>query len=574
MAAVFSAMSAFARIDPREYVNWNSAPYNKIVSFSNYECTAQYVSKDIIITAAHCLRRYRDVYQIETSDGRKSTATLEKHSGDWKDCRQSDWAFLRIQDPVAFANDNIFKISVNERPSQMENAGFGWMRVLSDDDLFKLKELYIEKRTEDLRLNFDNMIDRFPSDIANIGVSPLQDIRGRLKSHKSCGHKSVYGISSNFLTTDCVVVSGNSGGPYFSKDELYAVVSCSPGINETIDNKFYSYGSSSREFLNEWLEMSRIQEQTIIQPPQSNQDTADDVPDIPIDKTPIAAPPVHDILQEQVQDDTDIQGIIAGISDQMEKDLEKDLEESAEKLKELLKIPPDKLTDNQFFTMLNTTVDYTVLREKLEAYKVAKARQNSMANRMLNAVTTAAMGYGMSQALQGRAEQRSDERWAAEIRRLTDSFRCGITGHGHTVGYQDSGIVPRESEAIRELRMEYLGNDVQEGLATKVKRFKERLGLQPGIESEAIIDTGRLYTNEARLGEAFNGGMSMVQDRAESGEGADRMRRGAMITGAGAVVGVGGNLLINQIKPDIGAGDASKVSDNITRGAEKIMGDK
>ena len=83
--------------------------------------------------------------------------------------------------------------------------------------------------------------------------------------------------------------------------------------------------------------------------------------------------------------------------------------------------PPSDTTENT--TAEEQTIDQTpVDNERSEADKKAeidrltqarddaKDRENSLANRGLNAVTTAAVGYGLSQALQGRAEQRSDDR--------------------------------------------------------------------------------------------------------------------------------------------------------------------
>ena len=211
---------------------------------------------------------------------------------------------------------------------------------------------------------------------------------------------------------------------------------------------------------------------------------------------------------------------------------------------------------------------YQELRESVENYKTlvgraddARAREASLANRALTGVTMGAMGVGLAQAGQGMAERRADDRWAAEIAALTDSFRCGISGQGHNIRHNETGTVPRESTRFREIRLEYLGNDVEEGLAQRVRRLKERLGMPPGIESEAILDTRGLYTADARMDQGFTGGFTTAQDRADAGDGARRAQTGAIVAGAGLAVGVVGNWAFNNKWPQLGSGQRNAASD-------------
>ena len=59
------SVHATQTIDKRQYVDWNSYPYNQIVAFQHelptggyvQDCTAQYVAKDIILTARHCITK-------------------------------------------------------------------------------------------------------------------------------------------------------------------------------------------------------------------------------------------------------------------------------------------------------------------------------------------------------------------------------------------------------------------------------------------------------------------------------------------------------------------------------------
>ena len=167
------------------------------------------------------------------------------------------------------------------------------------------------------------------------------------------------------------------------------------------------------------------------------------------------------------------------------------------------------------------------------------------AERVVDGAATVTVGIGASQWAGGRAEQASDDRWSNMIENLKESFRCQVTGMP-TVDGGESGMMPAYSEKFRDLRLQYLGNDVEEGLAGKLKRHKEALGLRPGLESEVLIGTDALYSNEARMQNEFTGGFSTAQDRAESGEAQQRMQSGGRLAVVGAAGAFGANTALQN----------------------------
>lgn len=196
----------------------------------------------------------------------------------------------------------------------------------------------------------------------------------------------------------------------------------------------------------------------------------------------------------------------------------------------------------------------------------AKARQNSMANRAITAASVAGMGIGTSQLMQGMAERGADDKWSQEIENLVKSINCGIQGQARIQGGEE-GWTPTYSAKFRQLREDYIGvPGLKVGLAPRLKELKEELGLRPGIESELVMDTERLYGNDAIIGgDEWTGGFSTAEERSEAGEGGSRMRTGAIVAGAGAAVGIGGNLLVNTIKPNLGAGDKAAAEKQIAQ---------
>ena len=193
------------------------------------------------------------------------------------------------------------------------------------------------------------------------------------------------------------------------------------------------------------------------------------------------------------------------------------------------------------------------LEEKQKAYDEAKAKEQSTANKTLTALTTAATGIGGMQLLQGLAEQSSDKDAVADMSAYIETMRCTY-GEGQQVkaGPEEIELPGANDQEMMNLRAEYLA------LAADLKERKEALGIKPGIESEVILDrastglyddetigiTGgnyaSLYRAQALDSEADQAKISDQQKTSDN-----RVKYGAIAAGAGVVVGVAGNSLIN-----------------------------
>jgi len=195
--------------------------------------------------------------------------------------------------------------------------------------------------------------------------------------------------------------------------------------------------------------------------------------------------------------------------------------------------------------------------EAEQALAEARAREQSIANRLLTAASIGAIATGASDMMAGQAQAASDDRWARSIENLTQSFRCTIPGQSSLIGGQ-SGHAPMEPRSIVELRAEYVGTTGRPGLAQRVREMKEVLGLPPGIESQLVIDMGSTYDAIGAMDTTFTGGFDGAVERRDSGAAAARAQRGQNMAVAGVAASVGANVLMNHLIPSIGAGDASR----------------
>lgn len=193
--------------------------------------------------------------------------------------------------------------------------------------------------------------------------------------------------------------------------------------------------------------------------------------------------------------------------------------------------------------------DYEELKK---AYKDAKAREQSTANKTLTALTVAATGFGGMQLAQGLVEQKADKEADADMTAYMATMSCSY-GDGIFIKAGDTPIeLPGgNDEIIMNLRNEYFT------LATSLKERKEALGMKPGIESEIILDKSQmgLYDNEnigitdGAYGSLYRAKMGNETDQVKINESQDtsskRVKGGSIVTGAGTIGGIVGNQLIN-----------------------------
>ena len=192
------------------------------------------------------------------------------------------------------------------------------------------------------------------------------------------------------------------------------------------------------------------------------------------------------------------------------------------------------------------------LKDKTDAYKNAKDKEQSLANRTLTAVTTAATGLGMMELAMGKAEQKADAEAEQDMAAYMATMRCTYAG-GKSVkaGPEEIELLGGNDGKLMSYRSEYIA------LAKSLKERKTAMDMLPGIESEEILDKAEmgLYDDESKGIESgtyaslYRAKQGSEEDQkkidADKEKSAKRVKYGATALAAGAAVGVVGNSLIN-----------------------------
>ena len=220
--------------DDRVYVDWNQAPYDKIVYVQDMGagCTGQYVAPDIILTANHCFNggygatgNEGMVVDITVSDGRKTQAILERVG---KNMVGSDWALLRLSDSSFFRQDyfDLDSEKIENFPVSVQNAGFGWLRILSDDEIDKIRNYFYETLNTTQPTDLSQYLQNKSAEIAKLlGNKSLHDLDSnnmyKLKAHKSCQITGVQ--STSFYDTGKTIVKNGQVAHEYASVKLYHV---------------------------------------------------------------------------------------------------------------------------------------------------------------------------------------------------------------------------------------------------------------------------------------------------------------------------------------------------------------
>ncbi len=527
-----TAHGGVGSIDERKYVDWNSYPYNQIVYFFTREhgtCTAQYVAKDIILTARHCITEDTDfdnnkhigeLFTIKLSDGRQTQIKLEQYGHDFA---SDDWALLRVTDSNFYSN-NTFTVSSQSKILTVTNAGFGYMRILKDDEIKKLKQIFKKNAKQHglSKTNFMNLIVPSAQDTKANGIPLLMDwtdetiqcfkgdnpddcdMEYKLKAHTDCKLTGIY-ADDKIISNTCDAMQGNSGGPYFANNTIYGIVS--RGRDSFKDTRRGNVLAVAPSLI--WKNMQNML--------SANTNT---VQTIQVTETP-------DISEQELQR------------------REQDLTERAKNI--------DEQSDKEFFYFLSDATEYAVLQKQ---YERAKAREQSVGNRLLGALAIGAAGVGGQMLMQGRAEQNADAAAESDMRAYIETFRCDF-GAGRNIRGGTEKIELPAANTLMQQKAEYIN------LAKRLQETKAALEMTPGIESELVLDAANsgLYDNESlgRTGGAYTSVSRALMDTdstdaAEFAEQKSTAKKkattGAIVGGVGVIGGAVGNLIINRDKDE------------------------
>lgn len=194
------------------------------------------------------------------------------------------------------------------------------------------------------------------------------------------------------------------------------------------------------------------------------------------------------------------------------------------------------------------------LNELRDNAKAMKEKEQSTENKLLGAAGIGATGIGGMQLASGLAEKNADEDAEMTMKAYLATFTCRY-GEKRVAGGEVDIELPGGNELV-SLYSEYVT------LANDLKVRKQALGVKPGIESEAILDgattglyddvgTGKTSGTYASLARALQdpNGEDAKLWAAQKQEAADKIKKGAITAGVGAVGSLVANLAINAKAP-------------------------
>lgn len=193
------------------------------------------------------------------------------------------------------------------------------------------------------------------------------------------------------------------------------------------------------------------------------------------------------------------------------------------------------------------------IAELQENANAMKEREQSLANKLIGGAAIGAMGIGGMQLASAMAEQNADTDAEMDMAAYLATFRCDY-GAGRNITGGETNIQLPGANTLLPIYNEYTT------LAADLKLRKESLGMAPGIESEVILDaaTSGLYDNESVgiTGGAYTSLSRALSDpsgadaaawAAQRTETQSQLTTGAIVAGAGALVGIAGNVLANYV---------------------------
>ena len=191
-------------------------------------------------------------------------------------------------------------------------------------------------------------------------------------------------------------------------------------------------------------------------------------------------------------------------------------------------------------------------QELRENYNTQKAKEQSIANKLIGAAGIGATGIGAQMAASALAEQRADNMAEADMTAYLATFKCDY-GMGRNINGGDKEVELPGGNDLLSLYNEY------KTLADDLKTRKEALGLSAGIESQVILDkasTG-LYDDEstgitngtyASLARALANppGADAEKWNAQKSETSQKLKAGAITAGVGAAASLVADVAVNS----------------------------
>lgn len=566
--------------DDRYYVTdemWATEPYKNFVYLEIMwtediplaNCSAQYVAPNLILSAGHCTE---PDHEYRATNYKHETFPIKLVETGYKG-KEVDWAVWLVTDPKYYS-DTFFYPNPPQGTENVINAGWGWVRILSDTELDKIRKILSDRSfitkikqnssSEDVYefintkllegedVGYADDMDcrnkrsdgcwgdgQYDQDCLNqvfkqcrVLFDKLTDHDNRLKASRCKilpDRHIIHG--SKILGTTCDSWTGNSGGGYISlnDNDLYGISSYGvTGAGSFYGNRDTDYMASSLQFSSQVYRL------------KGTYDWYSNSPEENIAKIPKNLN-VNNSENKMLRMNRHIQNLSS-----------EKAELNTNVMKKLQNI--DVSSDDDILDFLDILVTYKVKAERLaeleKAYQNVRENEQSWANKALTAATVAATGLGGMEWARGAAEQWADEAAETEMADYLAGMRCEY-GNGNTVNLGDETNLPGGNE---------LGNYYAEykQIANRLKETKAALNLRPGIESEVLYERAQTGLYQYQTAEIQSGGEPSLSRalvnpdgddattwKAQKTESSEKAESGKKWGIGGAVGGAIGNIGIN-----------------------------
>ena len=207
--------------DNRSYGSLEEPEYNGIVKLTvgrGGRCTGGFVSKNLVLTNDHCAVKCKDGCSAEFWNGsgyEQSNLKVVLYRPEFDAFNGTDWALL-LSDKE---NNNYISVSPSTSPGRVQRGGFGTLRIIADDEIPFLKNLYAqtikehpECKTKEGRTDIPCINRIVDKKLKSMGKRPLLGDADNFKV-QTCSIVSNMAQSNNMVKTDCDSAGGDSGAP-------------------------------------------------------------------------------------------------------------------------------------------------------------------------------------------------------------------------------------------------------------------------------------------------------------------------------------------------------------------------
>lgn len=243
--------------DDRVYASVSNPEYRGLVRLTANRggvCSGTFVSKNLILTNSHCAVACKNgcsAYFYNESGNEKSNLKVVAYYPNYDIFNGTDWALMLSDKDSSFHRS----ITPQTTTGPILSGGYGMMRILKDEEIPTLKQLYAQTKQEFkekcLRESKNNsnawigcINKHFETKVQERGIEPIFRDSGNFKV-QNCKILGTMQGHDKMIYTDCDAAAGNSGGPYLRGGQIVGLNNC--GFNDIFDEKSAGAGGLKTE---------------------------------------------------------------------------------------------------------------------------------------------------------------------------------------------------------------------------------------------------------------------------------------------------------------------------------------